>query len=399
MLAGKKILIAVCGSIAAYKTAFFMRLLVKEGAEVQVIMTESAKTFISPLTLATLSKRPVLSSFVKDNSGQWNNHVELALWADLMIFAPLSANTLGKMANGICDSLVMTTYLSAKCPVMVCPAMDLDMYKHPSTISNLRHLSNFGNIIIDAEHGELASGLIGEGRMAEPETILKKVRTFFTETKDFSGKKVMITSGPTYEAIDPVRFIGNHSTGKMGKAIALELANRGALVQFISGPVSSYPFHENIEIIKVTTATEMLDSAEKFFTQTEIAIFAAAVADYRPESIANQKIKKTEDSFNIRLVPNPDIAKELGAMKTSQFTVGFALETENETINASKKLLSKNFDLIVLNSMNNPGAGFAHDTNKVTIFDQANVRHEYDLKDKTEVAKDLANLILLKTNE
>ncbi len=393
MLAGKKILLAVCGSIAAYKTAFFVRLLVKEGAQVQVIMTESAKTFISPLTLATLSKRPVYSDFIKDDTGQWTNHVELGMWADLMIIAPLSAHTLGKIAHGICDNLIMATYLSAKCPVMVSPAMDLDMYRHPTTIENLRRISNFGNIIIDAENGELASGLVGEGRMAEPETILSKVQTFFGETKDFTGKKILITSGPTHEAIDPVRYIGNHSTGKMGATIAQELANRGAHVLFVSGPVSHYPNHDQITVEKVKSAEEMLKAAQSHFAEMDIAVFAAAVADYRPATVADQKIKKSTEQLQIQLVSNPDIAKELGKQKNKQFTVGFALETENETVNASKKLASKNFDLIVLNSLNNEGAGFAHDTNKVTIFDRENNAYDFELKEKAEVAKDLVNLI------
>ena len=398
MLAGKKILLAVCGSIAAYKTAFFVRLLVKEGAEVQVVMTESAKAFISPLTLSTLSKRPVYSDFVKDDSGQWTNHVELGLWADLLVIAPMSAHTLGKLAHGICDNLVIATYLSAKCSVMVSPAMDLDMYRHPTTIENLIRLTNFGNIIINAEHGELASGLVGEGRMAEPETILKRIKSHFAETLDFKGKTILMTSGPTHEAIDPVRFIGNHSTGKMGYAIAMELASRGAQIHFISGPVSSYPSHQKITVQKVQSAEEMLTLAKRHFPNVNIAIFAAAVADYKPSSVADQKIKKNGKSLSIQLLPNPDIAKELGQLKSKQFSVGFALETENEAVNAAKKLKSKNFDLIVLNSLNHAGAGFAHDTNKVTIFDKENNTFDFELKEKAEVAKDLVDLIYQKTN-
>ncbi len=398
MLAGKKILLAVCGSIAAYKAAFFVRLLVKEGAEVRVIMTESAKGFISPLTLSTLSKNPVPSEFVKNDSGEWNNHVEIGLWADLMIFAPLSANTLAKMAQGICDNLVMASYLSAKCPVMVTPAMDLDMYKHSSTITNLKVLASFGHIIIAAENGELASGLSGEGRMAEPEHIIDAVRLFFEKQNQFEGKSILITSGPTHEAIDPVRFIGNHSTGKMGLAIANELASRGAKITFVSGPVHQYPNHPNINIIKVTSAQEMLSVAKSEFKNVDIAIFAAAVADYRPEIVASQKLKKKNESLEIRLVPNPDIAKELSLSKSTRFTVGFALETDQEAVNASKKLEAKNFDMIVLNSLNDKGAGFAHDTNKVSIFEKGNKAHHFELKSKEEVAKDLVDLIYRKTN-
>ncbi|MFY0600769.1 MAG: bifunctional phosphopantothenoylcysteine decarboxylase/phosphopantothenate--cysteine ligase CoaBC [Cyclobacteriaceae bacterium] len=399
MLAGKKILLAVCGSIAAYKTAFFVRLLVKEGAEVKVLMTDSAKDFVTPLTLATLSKNPVLSEFVKDDSGQWNNHVDLGLWADLMIIAPLSANTLGKMCQGICDNLVMATYLSAKCPVMVAPAMDLDMYKHDSTRSNLDRLIKFGHILLNAESGELASGLVGEGRMLEPEKILKRVLDHFELCEQFSNKKVLITSGPTHEAIDPVRFIGNHSSGKMGRSIATELAKRGAHVVFISGPTNNYPIHANIEVIKVTSANDMLVETERAFDDIDLAVFAAAVADYRPEIISTNKIKKKEEEIAIKLVPNPDIAKEMGKRKRHQFTVGFALETDNEDSNAAKKRASKNFDLIVLNSLNHKGAGFAHDTNKVTIFDSENKVYPFELKRKDEVARDLVDLVYKKMHE
>ncbi|MFT6867058.1 MAG: phosphopantothenoylcysteine decarboxylase/phosphopantothenate--cysteine ligase [Cyclobacteriaceae bacterium] len=398
MLDGKKILLAVCGSIAAYKAAFFVRLLVKEGAEVQVIMTESAKGFISPLTLATLSKNPVASEFVKNELGEWNNHVALGMWPDLIIFAPLSANTLGKMAQGICDNLVMATYLSAKCPVMVCPAMDLDMYKHTTTINNLQSLSAIGNIIVDAEEGELASGLTGDGRMAEPEHILDAVKHFFSVQNQFEGKRILITSGPTQEAIDPVRFIGNHSTGKMGKSIAMEFAKRGAEITFVSGPVNLYPNHLNIKVIKVTSAREMLEAAKSNFDTCDIALFAAAVADYRPDKIADQKIKKKDATLEIKLISNPDIAKELGNIKHKQFTVGFALETEDEVVNAAKKLEAKNFDMIVLNSLNDKGAGFAHDTNKVSIFEKSNKAHHFELKRKEEVAKDLVDLIYTNTH-
>ncbi len=395
MLRGKKILIGVTGSIAAYKMATLIRFLVKTGAEVKVIMTESAKTFITPLTLSTLSKHPVHTSFVKNETGEWTNHVELALWADAMLIAPLSANTLGKMANGICDNLLIATYLSAKCPVAVAPAMDLDMYRHPTTLLNLEKLRSFGNIIIDAENGELASGLSGVGRMAEPETLFKNLETLLHKKTDFFGKSILITSGPTHEAIDPVRFIGNHSTGKMGRSIAEELANRGAMVEFISGPVAHYPSHTNIRIHKVTSANQMYDSVKSLFPGCDISIFTAAVADFKPETVATSKIKRNGANLNINLVPNPDIASEIGKLKTKkQFTVGFALETDKEEQNALKKLESKNLDLIVLNSLNHQGAGFAHDTNKVSIFDRKNKAVHFELKTKTEVAKDLADVIL-----
>lgn len=392
MLEGKKVLVAVCGSIAAYKTAFFVRLLVKAGAEVKVIMTQSAKDFIAPLTLSTLSKNPVPSSFIKEE-GTWNNHVELGMWADLMVVAPISANTLAKFTNGLCDNLLTAVYLSAKCPVMVCPAMDLDMYQHPATRANLSTLKTYGNIIIDSENGELASGLYGEGRMAEPEHILEKIVRFFDQPNSLASKKVMMTSGPTHEALDPVRFIGNHSTGKMGKAIALELANRGAKIHLISGPVAHYPKHPNIEVTKVVSADEMYDAAREHFSSSDVGIFTAAVADYKPEKKATSKIKKEEANLGLNLVPNPDIAKELGSLKTTQYTVGFALETDDEESNAIKKLKKKNLDLIVLNSLNHDGAGFAHDTNKITTFDKDNNVTYFELKSKTEVAKDLVNLI------
>ncbi|MEQ8469780.1 MAG: bifunctional phosphopantothenoylcysteine decarboxylase/phosphopantothenate--cysteine ligase CoaBC [Marinoscillum sp.] len=393
MLDGKKVLVAVCGSIAAYKTAFFVRLLVKAGAEVQVIMTDSAKDFITPLTLSTLSKKPALSSFEKNDQGEWNNHIELGLWADLMVVAPMSANTLSKFANGGCDNLVSAVYLSARCPVMVCPAMDLDMYQHPSVRANLNRLSDFGNIVVDAEDGELASGLSGEGRLAEPEHILQHVVSHFSLKQSFAGKKVMMTSGPTHEAIDPVRFIGNHSTGKMGKSIAMELANRGAQVQFVSGPAGHYPKHPSVQVTKVTSADEMYEAAQAYFQEADIAIFTAAVADYKPKTVASSKIKKKEDDLDIVLAPNPDIAKELGAIKKSQYTVGFALETDEEENNAVIKLEKKNLDMIVLNSLNHEGAGFAHDTNKVSIFDRHNNVTHFELKSKAEVAKDLVDLL------
>lgn len=394
MLDSKKVLVAVCGSIAAYKTAFFVRLLVKAGAEVRVIMTESATQFISPLTLSTLSKNPVLSQFTREE-GDWNNHVELGLWADLIVVAPLSANTLAKLAHGLCDNLLTAVYLSARCPVMACPAMDLDMYRHPSTQLNIRSVKNHGVIIIDAETGELASGLHGEGRMAEPEHIFEKILQFFQpKTLPLAGKHVLMTSGPTYEAIDPVRFIGNHSTGKMGQAIAMELAILGAQISFISGPTAHYPSHPHIKVIKVTSADEMYQAAQLIFPESDIAVFTAAVADYKPATKAPSKLKKEDTQLTVTLVPNPDIAGELGKIKTNQYTVGFALETDQEKVNARQKLQKKNLDLIVLNSLNDQGAGFAHDTNKVTIFDNNNNVYDFELKTKEEVAKDLVNLIV-----
>ena len=389
MLAGKKILLAVCGSIAAYKTAFFVRLLVKEGADVKVIMTESAKDFITPLTLSTLSKNPVYSEYFDKSSGEWHNHVELGMWADLMLIAPLSANTLGKMANGICDNLLLATYLSAKCPVMAAPAMDLDMYQHPSTKENLKKLQSFGNEIIEARDGELASGLSGQGRMAEPEELLELIKKKFVNAEALKGKRVLITSGPTFEAIDPVRFIGNHSSGKMGSAIAQAFQQAGAETVMVSGPASHFP--SGGELIEVSSATEMLAEAKKHHENVDIVVFSAAVSDYRPENPAKEKIKKKDDTLQINLVKNPDIAAELGKKKKDQFHIGFALETTNEEVNAKEKLKKKNFDLIVLNSLNDTGAGFQQDTNKVTFFDKNNNEHKFELKSKTDVAKDIVD--------
>lgn len=391
-MAGKKILLAVCGSIAAYKTAFFVRLLKKEGAEVKVIMTESAKDFISPLTLATLSKNPVYSEYFDEKSGEWHNHVELGMWADLMLIAPLSANTLGKMANGICDNLLLATYLSAKCPVMVAPAMDLDMYQHPTTQENLKKLESFGNEVIEARDGELASGLSGQGRMAEPEELQEIVKKKFVNGEALKGKKVLITSGPTFESIDPVRFIGNHSSGKMGSAIADAFKNAGAKCTMISGPADF--FSKNGEVIKVQSANEMLAEAEKLHAEADIVVFAAAVSDYRPKKPANEKIKKSEDRLHVELVKNPDIAATLGAKKKSQYHIGFALETNNESANAKEKLKKKNFDLIVLNSLKDQGAGFQQDTNKVTFFDKNNNEQKFELKSKTEVAQDIVDYVI-----
>ncbi|MEM6643019.1 MAG: bifunctional phosphopantothenoylcysteine decarboxylase/phosphopantothenate--cysteine ligase CoaBC [Bacteroidota bacterium] len=387
MLAGKKILVAICGSIAAYKIAFFVRLLKKEGAIVQVLMTESAKDFISPLTLATLSKNPIKSRYFDPEDGSWNNHVELGLWADLMVIAPLSANTLSKMASGQCDNLILATYLSARCKVLVAPAMDLDMYQHPATQQNLSLLRSFGHEVLDARNGELASGLSGQGRMAEPEELLDAVKQNLTNAGKLQGKRVMITSGPTHEAIDPVRFIGNHSSGKMGLALANAFRDAGAEVTFITGPVNDVP--SRVEVIEITTAKEMVEVAKHHHSGTDIAIFAAAVADYRPAHTADQKIKKTENSYVLEMVKNPDIAAILGASKTNQIHIGFALETENELTNAKEKLSRKNFDLIVLNSLNDKGAGFQQDTNRVTFHDRDNNQVEFELKNKRAVAEDI----------
>lgn len=394
MLQGRKILIGVCGSIAAYKTPLLVRLLVKEGAEVKIIQTSASKEFVTPVTLATVSKNPVLSHFVKDKTGQWNNHVDLGLWADLMIIAPLSANSLAKLAHGSCDNLLTAVYLSAKCPVMVAPAMDLDMYQHPSTAKNLSTIIEYGNQVIQPEKGELASGLVGVGRMAEPESIVKVITRHFAAVNTLKGKRVLITSGPTYESIDPVRFIGNHSSGKMGLALAEEAAMRGASVTMVSGPSGLSSKHPSISEWKVRTADEMYEATESEFPEADIAIFAAAVSDYRPEHMATQKIKKDNNEVVLKLVKNKDIALEMGKLKKEhQLTVGFALETEQEGSNAQQKLQKKNLDLIVLNSLNDGGAGFSHDTNKVTIFGSDLSKHEYELKHKSQVAKDIFDRI------
>lgn len=387
-LKGKRIILGVTGSIAAYKSAFLTRLLVKEGAEVQIIMSASALDFITPLTLSTLSKRPVLHQFQKDETGEWNNHVDLGLWADLILVAPISANTLAKFANGICDNLLTAVYLSAKCPVMVAPAMDLDMYQHPSVLKNIQTLSNFGNYILEAESGELASGLSGQGRMMEPEHILEELFKFFQKKNDFLGKKVLITMGPTQEAIDPVRYISNHSSGKMGYALAESFKNRGADVYVVSGPVSIPIEKEKFQWVDVKSAQEMYDAAKSFHTDCDYAVFTAAVADYGPAEVAPEKIKKNDSQMSIQLKKNVDIAQSLGANKSlNQIHVGFALETENESENAQAKLKKKNFDLIVLNSMKEKGAGFRLDTNKVTIFTNKAEKIESPLAPKTEIAE------------
>lgn len=390
-LQDKKILICISGGIAAYKINYLIRDFIKKGAEVQVLMTPSAEQFVSKLTLSTLSKNPVYSDFYSDN-GSWNNHVEFALWADAMIIAPCTANTLAKMVTGMCDNLVLATYMSAKCPVFIAPAMDLDMYEHPTTKQNLELAADFGHHIIPAEVGELASGLSGQGRMAEPETISQIIEDFFQTTQTLEGKVVLITAGPTYEAIDPVRFIGNHSSGKMGFCIAEEAANRGAKVILISGPSSEKTNHQNIDLHRVTSAKEMYTKVFEYYEHTDIAIASAAVADYAPKEIATEKIKKNDDSLTIELVKNPDILKTMGDQKNKQFLVGFALETQHEEENAKGKLIKKNLDMIVLNSLRDPGAGFKGDQNKITIITESTAT-EFPLKSKKQVAKDILNFV------
>lgn len=393
MLRGKKIVLGVCGSIAAYKAAILVRLLVKEGAEVQVIMTSSASSFITPLTLSTLSKKPVLVDFIKNEAGEWNNHVELGLWADALVIAPATANTIAKFSVGLCDNLLSAVYLSARCPVFFAPAMDLDMYQHASTQENLFRLKKYGNILIDAEYGELASGLTGTGRMAEPENIIQTLKDYLNNEKPLKGKKALVTAGPTYEEIDPVRFIGNHSSGKMGYALAEELSRQGAFVTLVSGPSQLHIHNGDIKVIKVTSADEMFHASVTAFKECDIAVLAAAVADYRPKTRASQKIKKNEN-LSLELEKTKDIALELGKAKSSgQLIVGFALESENELENARRKLKAKNFDLIVLNSLNDKGAGFGFDTNQVSIIDKHNKITEIELKSKKEVAREIVNRI------
>ena len=392
MLKGKKILVAVCGSIAAYKTAFFVRLLVKEGAEVRVIMTKSATDFITPLTLSTVSKNPVCVEYFDKATGEWTNHVELGMWPDVMVIAPLSANTLGKMANGICDNLLLATYLSAKCPVMAAPAMDLDMYTHKSTQDNLDKLRSYGNEVLDANTGELASGLVGQGRMAEPEEIVSHLQQWFSRTSRLKGKRVLITSGPTFEPIDPVRFIGNRSSGKMGTAIAEACMDEGAEVTVVSGPAQYFPSHARI--IHVESAQEMYEATKSHHDKADIVVFTAAVADYRAKAPKTEKIKKADEQLELTLEKNPDIARELGKVKQKhQFHVGFALETNHEEVYAREKLKKKNFDLIVLNSLQDAEAGFQKDTNKVTFFDKDDKTMKFDAKSKKEVARDIVDYI------
>ena len=392
MLNGKKILLGISGSIAAYKSAILTRLLVKAGAEVKIVMTPAAKDFVTPLSLSTLSKNPVHIDLAENDS--WANHVMLGRWADIMLIAPLSCNTLSKMATGQCDNLLMAVYLSATCPVMVAPAMDEDMWHHATTKKNLETIAGFGNHLIPVENGELASGLIGDGRMAEPESIIKWLNGFFLNKSELKGKHVLITAGPTYEPIDPVRFIGNHSSGKMGAAIAEEMRMRGADVTLVLGP-SDIKVKGGIKVIKVKSASEMFNACEKIFPTSDIAVMSAAVADYTPVTTAEEKIKKTENDFAVQLTKTKDILKHLGSTKTNgQILVGFALETNNEKENAIKKLQSKNADMIVLNSLNDAGAGFGHDTNKITIFDKTGKEYPFETKSKKEVAIDIVNTII-----
>ena len=396
ILSGKNILLGISAGIAAYKSASLVRLFIKAGAQVKVVMTPASKDFITPLTLSTLSKNPVHSSFVneEDDNGVWNNHVELGLWADLMIIAPATANTLSKMANGICDNLLLATYLSAKCPVYFAPAMDLDMYKHPSTRRSLDVLKRFGNTIIPATSGELASGLVGEGRMAEPEDIVAIIEKDILGKLPLHEKKVLITAGPTYEAIDPVRFIGNHSSGKMGFEIAKAAANLGAEVILITGPTHEHISHSLVTVIPVISAEEMYKAAHDHFKDVDIAILSAAVADYKPKEVASQKIKKKDNTLSLELEKTKDILASLGEIKRDQFLVGFALETNNEMENAKAKLKKKNLNLIVLNSLKDKGAGFKGKTNKVTLIDNKEKVTEYQLKSKAEVASDILEEII-----
>ena len=396
VLSGKKILLGISGGIAAYKTATLVRLFIKAGAHVQVIMTPASKDFITPLTLSTLSKNPAYSGFYnqEDENGKWNNHVELALWADMMVIAPATANTLSKMTNGTCDNLLIAVYLSAKCPVYFAPAMDLDMYIHPSTLDSFKKLEQFGNTMIPAESGELASGLSGEGRMAEPENIVAFIEADLESRLPLKGQKILITAGPTYEAIDPVRFIGNHSSGKMGFDIALSAANLGASVILVSGPTHCKVSNPLIKVVSVVSAEEMYIACHQFYADVDVAIAAAAVADYRPKNVAQQKIKKAADDFVIELEKTKDILASLGEQKKNQFLIGFALETENEIENAKLKIQKKNLDLIVLNSLQDQGAGFSKPTNKVTFIDKFFNIEPMELKTKEAVADDILNKVI-----
>ncbi len=391
MLGGKNILLGITGGIAAYKTTFLVRLLIKAGAQVKIVMTQSAGSFVSPLTLSTLSKNPVLTDFINEEDGSisWNNHVELGLWADIMLIAPATANTLSKMANGVCDNLLMATYLSAKCPIYFAPAMDLDMYQHPTTKASIEKLTSFGNNLIPAESGELASGLHGEGRMAEPENIVQFLQDHLAEGLPLKGKKVLITAGPTHEAIDPVRFLGNRSSGTMGFELAKKAADLGAEVILVSGPTGLSIEHTSIKLVRVTSAQEMYDACHAHYATTDIAICAAAVADYRPKQVAKEKIKKEDGGLTITLERNPDILLSLGESKAHQFLVGFALETQNELENAKGKLQRKNLDGIVLNSLKDDGAGFGSGTNKITFIDKNLQIKTFGLKTKPEVASDI----------
>lgn len=395
-LSGKHIILGICGGIAAYKSVSLLRLLVKAGAEVQVVITPAGKQFITPVTLSALSQKPVVSEFFTANTGEWHSHVDLGLWADCMVIAPATASTIGKMAHGIADNMLVTTYLSAKSQVFVAPAMDLDMMAHPSTTANIALLRSYGNIIIEPESGELASGLIGKGRMEEPERIAAVLEAYFAKKADLAGKRVLITAGPTHEKIDPVRFIGNYSSGKMGYALAAECASRGAEVTLVSGPVSVTIDNPSVKVVHVESAREMLAACEEAFVTADIAVMCAAVADYAPLHVADRKIKREHSDVPvIELVKNPDIAATLGSKKHSgQTLVGFALETDHELDNAREKLARKNLDMIVLNSMRDKGAGFGTDTNKVSIFKADGSRQDFGLKSKREVAADIVDAIL-----
>ena len=399
MLKGRKILLGVTGGIAAYKAATIIRLLVKEGAEVKVVMTPYAKEFITPLTLATLSKNPILVDFFDPEDGRWNSHIDLGIWADLFLVAPATANTIGKMAAGIADNLLLTTYLSARCPVFLAPAMDLDMLAHPATVRNIETLISFGNHIIEPDTGELASGLEGKGRMAEPEVIVRELKQFLSKKKrgeqPLRGKKIFINAGPTVEPIDPVRFISNHSSGRMGIALADEAARLGAMVTLVLGPVSLRPSQNNVTTVDVRTAAEMKEASVKAFLNCDIGILAAAVADFTPETTSQTKMKRAQGEMTIKLRPTEDIAACLGTMKKDgQLLAGFALETDNEVSNALAKLRKKNLDLIILNSLRDEGAGFGHDTNRVTIIDSDNIIDKFELKSKGEVASDILKKII-----
>ena len=397
MLKGKNIIVGITGSIAAYKAAYLVRGLIKKGCEVQVVMTPAGKEFITPVTLSALTGKPVISEFFTANTGSWNSHVDLGLWADAVVIAPASASTIGKMANGIADNMLITTYLSAKAPVFVAPAMDLDMFAHPSTTRNIERLRSYGNTIIEPASGELASHLIGKGRMEEPDKIIEVLEEYFDEKKksNLTGKKVMITAGPTYEKIDPVRFIGNYSSGKMGYALAEECAARGAEVTLISGPVNIKARNKAIKVIDVESALQMHKEALENFSQSDIIILCAAVADYRPDFVAEKKMKRKEgEEIKISLVPNPDIAADLGSkVSPEQVMVGFALETNDEENNAVLKIRKKNLYFIVLNSLNDKGAGFRTDTNKITIIDKEGNKFPFELKSKSDVAKDIISKV------
>lgn len=396
MIKGKHIVLGICGGIAAYKTASLVRLFVKAGAEVQVIMTPAAKEFITPVTMSALTGKPVVSEFFTANTGEWHSHVDLGLWADVMVIAPATASSIAKMANGVADNMLITSYLSSKAPVFIAPAMDLDMMAHPSTTRNIEMLRSYGNRIIDPAVGELASHLVGKGRMAEPDEIFNTINDYFSRREDLAGKKMLITAGPTYEKIDPVRFIGNYSTGKMGYAIADEAATRGADVTIVSGPVNIKPTSDNVKVIKVESAREMLAECQKLFPKSDIGIMCAAVADYTPTEYVNHKIKREKEEIPvIKLTKNPDIAASLGAQKKpGQLLMGFALETDNEDFNAIDKLKRKNLDYIVLNSLRDSGAGFGTDTNKISIFDVNGNKSCFPLKSKREVATDIIDTII-----